>query len=156
MDNTRALKEGLEKTGRFEILSKDIGVPLVAFKLKDSSKHTVFEIADSLRKFGWIVPAYTMPANAEHIAVLRVVVREDFSRSLAERLLSDIDKVLNEIDTLPSRVSMKAAHVTATIDEVVNASEGMVKPGKKSVEEIQREVATYWRNLVERKRTGVC
>ncbi|XP_040366078.1 glutamate decarboxylase 5 isoform X2 [Rosa chinensis] len=156
MDNTRALKEGLEKTGRFEILSKDIGVPLVAFKLKDSSKHTVFEIADSLRKFGWIVPAYTMPANAEHIAVLRVVVREDFSRSLAERLLSDIDKVLNEIDTLPSRVSMKAAHVTPTVDEGVNASEGMVKPGKKSVEEIQREVATYWRNLVERKRTGVC
>lgn len=156
MENAKALKEGLVSTGRFEILSKDIGVPLVAFTLKDSSKHTVFEIADTLRKYGWIVPAYTMPANAEHIAVLRVVVREDFSRSLAERLLSDIDKVLKEIDTLPSRVSMKAAHVSATIDEVVNASEGMVKPAKKSIDEIQKEVATYWKNLVERKRTGAC
>ncbi|KAL6181375.1 hypothetical protein ACLB2K_048030 [Fragaria x ananassa] len=156
MVNARALREGLLSTGRFEILSKDIGVPLVAFTLKDSSKHTVFEIADTLRKYGWIVPAYTMPANAEHIAVLRVVVREDFSRSLAERLLSDIDKVLKEIDTLPSRVSMKAAHVSATVDEVVNASEGMVKPAKKSIEEIQKEVATYWKNLVERKRTGAC
>ncbi|XP_004299488.1 PREDICTED: glutamate decarboxylase 4-like [Fragaria vesca subsp. vesca] len=156
MENARALKEGLLSTGRFKILSKDIGVPLVAFTLKDSSKHTVFEIADTLRKYGWIVPAYTMPANAEHVAVLRVVVREDFSRSLAERLLSDIDKVLKEIDTLPSRVSMKAAHVSATVDEVVNASEGMVNAAKKSIEEIQKEVATYWKNLVERKRTGAC
>ncbi|XP_050378874.1 glutamate decarboxylase-like [Argentina anserina] len=155
MANARALKEGLEKTGRFEIVSKDIGVPLVAFSLKDSSKHTVFEIADTLRKYGWIVPAYTMPANAEHVAVLRVVVREDFSRSLAERLLSDIDKVLKEINTLPSRVSEKSVHVTATVDEVVNASEGMVKPAKKSAVEIQREVATYWKSFVEKKRT-VC
>lgn len=156
MENTRALREGLERTGRFEILSKDIGVPLVAFSLKDSSQHTVFEISDSLRKFGWIVPAYTMPANAEHIAVLRVVVREDFSRSLAERLLSDIDKVLKEIDTLPSRVSTKAAHVTAIVEDVVNTSEGMVKPVKKSAEEIQKAVTSHWKQFVDKKKTGVC
>lgn len=155
-ENTRALREGLEKTGRFEILSKDIGVPLVAFSLKDSSQHTVFEISECLRKFGWIVPAYTMPANAEHIAVLRVVVREDFSRSLAERLLSDIDKVLKEIDTLPSRVSTEAAHVTAIVEDVVNTSEGMVKPVKKSAEEIQKTVTSYWKQFVDKKKTGVC
>lgn len=156
MENTRALREGLKKTGRFEILSKDIGVPLVAFSLKDSSQHTVFEISDGLRKFGWIVPAYTMPANAEHIAVLRVVVREDFSRSLAERLLSDIDKVLKEIDTLPSRVSTKAAHVTAIVEDVVNTSEGMVKPVKKSAEEIQKAVTAHWKQYVDKKKRGVC
>ncbi|KAK9925682.1 hypothetical protein M0R45_022953 [Rubus argutus] len=156
MENTRALREGLKKTGRFEILSKDIGVPLVAFSLKDSSQHTVFEISDGLRKFGWIVPAYTMPANAEHIAVLRVVVREDFSRSLAERLLSDIDKVLKEIDTLPSRVSTKAAHVTAIVEDVVNTSEGMVKPVKKSAEEIQKAVTAHWKQFVDKKKRGVC
>jgi hypothetical protein len=32
-----------------------------------------------------------MPPNAEHIAVLRVVIREDFSRTLAERLVTDIE-----------------------------------------------------------------
>ncbi|KAM2487852.1 hypothetical protein ACFX1W_039722 [Malus domestica] len=157
MENTRLLREGLEKTGRFEILSKDIGVPLVAFSLKDSSKHTVFEVADSLRKFGWIVPAYTMPANAEHVAVLRVVIREDFSRGLAERLVSDIDKVMREIDTLPSHVSSKTAHVTATVDEVVRGSEGVVKPiVHKSATEIEQEVVSRWKELVNGRKTGVC
>lgn len=103
-ENALVLKQGLEKTGRFNILSKDIGVPLVAFSLKDSSYHDEFEVADLLRRFGWIVPAYTMPANAEHVTVLRVVVREDFSRTLAERLVNDIVKVLNELDTLPGKL----------------------------------------------------
>jgi len=129
-DNAKVLKEGLEKTGRFEILSKDIGVPLVAFALKDSSEHTVFEIADMLRKFGWIVPAYTMPADAKHVAVLRVVIREDFSRTIGERLVSQIGEVLKELDTLPSRSSTKAPHIEA--------------------------VVTHWKGYVAEKKTGAC
>ena len=108
-ENMVILKEGLEKTGRFNIISKDMGVPLVAFSLKDNSYHTEFEISDLLRRYGWIVPAYTMPPNAQHITVLRVVIREDFSRNLAERLVSDIKKVLAELNTLPARVTAKLA-----------------------------------------------
>ncbi|KAJ8646897.1 hypothetical protein MRB53_008645 [Persea americana] len=74
MENTRVLREGIEKTGQIDIISKDVGVPPVAFSLKDSSQHSVFEISESLRRFGWIVPAYTMPVDAEHIAVLHVVI----------------------------------------------------------------------------------
>ena len=139
MMNAKVLKEGLEKTGRFSIVSKDIGVPLVAFSLKDGTQYTVFNVSDSLRKFGWIVPAYTMPADAQHVAVLRVVIREDFSRGLAERLISDIDKVLKELDSFPSHVvTTKTAHV------------------KKSEQEIQEEVTKHWKRFVEEKRTGVC
>ena len=74
MENTRVLREGIEKTGQIDIISKDVGVPPVAFSLKDSSQHSVFEISESLRRFGWIVPAYTLPVDAEHIAVLHVVI----------------------------------------------------------------------------------
>ncbi|KAF2538321.1 hypothetical protein F2Q68_00022592 [Brassica cretica] len=49
-ENMVVLREGLEKTGRFNIVSKDEGVPLVAFSLKDSSSHTEFEISDMLRR----------------------------------------------------------------------------------------------------------
>lgn len=150
MENARVLKEGLEETGRFEIVSKDIGVPLVAFSLKDSSKHTVFEIAETLRRFGWIIPAYTMPANAQHIAVLRVVIREDFSRSLADRLITDIKKVLAEIEMLPSR------HATIAQATVVKTDEGDPVV-KKSVLETQKEIITCWKNMVNRKKTnGIC
>lgn len=101
--NAMVLKRGLEASGRFNIVSKDNGVPLVAFSLKDRSRHDEFEVSDSLRRFGWIVPAYTMPPDAQHVIVLRVVVREDFSCTLAERLVSDIKKVLHELDALPPK-----------------------------------------------------
>ncbi|CAN1121601.1 Glutamate decarboxylase [Linum perenne] len=88
--NTKVLKLGLEKTVRFEIVSKEIKVLLVAFLLKANNRHTKFEFEDLLRRFMWIVSAYMMPADAQHITVLRVVVREDFLRGLAERLVQDI------------------------------------------------------------------
>jgi glutamate decarboxylase len=150
------LKEGIEKTGRFDIVSKDVGVPLVAFSLKDSSKYTVFQIAENLWRFGWILPAYTMPPNAQHIAVLRVVIREDFSRTLAERLVTDIDRVLKEMDQLPSHVSITAGHVTATVGETQDDNGGR-KHVQKSVSETQLlEVINTWKRFVDRKRTGVC
>ncbi|KAH7656144.1 Glutamate decarboxylase protein [Dioscorea alata] len=148
-ENAKALKEGLEKTGKFEIVSKDIGVPLVAFSLKDSSMHTVFDIADNLRRFGWIVPAYTMPANAEHIAVLRVVIREDFSRSLAERLITDIQKVLADLDHRATKIVTSVSLETAK-----NADVAVVK---KTVEETEQEIISHWKSLVNKKKTsGVC
>jgi len=154
--NARVLKEGIKKTGRFDIVSKDVGVPLVAFSLKDSSKYTVFQIAENLWRFGWILPAYTMPPNAQHIAVLRVVIREDFSRTLAERLVTDIDRVLKEMDQLPSHVSITAGHVTATVGETQDGNGGR-KHIQKSVSETQLlEVINTWKRFVDRKRTGVC
>ncbi|CAI0627150.1 unnamed protein product [Linum tenue] len=142
MENMRVLKEGLEKTGRIEIVSKDVGVPLVAFSLKDNSSHDEFEIADLLRRYGWIVPAYTMPADAQHVTVLRVVIREDFSRTLAERLVNDIQKVLHDLDMLPSKMKAK-----------------MEMAGKKTEMETQREVTTLWKKFVmerKNKSSGVC
>ncbi|KAK9115731.1 hypothetical protein Sjap_014678 [Stephania japonica] len=151
IENAKALREGIEKMGRFEIVSKEVGVPLVACALKDSSQHTVFEISENLRRFGWIIPAYTMPADAEHVAVLRVVIREDFTRGLAERLVSDIEKVLKELDTMPSRAVTKTAHVTA----VVNETEG--GKVKKTAAETEREIFTHWRGLANRNKVnGVC
>ena len=87
----------------------------MAFALKDSSKYTVFQLSESLRKFGWIVPAYTMPADAQHVVVLRVVVREDFSRGLADRLISHVEEVVKELDSL---MANGASHVDAVVEAV--------------------------------------
>ncbi|OMO59899.1 Shikimate kinase [Corchorus capsularis] len=134
-ENMRVLKEGLEKTERFNIISKDTGVPLVAFSLKDNTRHNEFEVSDFLRRFGWIVPAYTMPPDAQHVTVLRVVIREDFSRTLAERLVADIGKVLHELDHLPGRLSG-------------DLSVGVAAAPKKSALETQREITAVWRNTI--------
>ncbi|KAK6153237.1 hypothetical protein DH2020_012876 [Rehmannia glutinosa] len=153
MENARLLKEGITKTGHFEILSKDIGVPLVAFSLKDSSRYTVFQISESLRRFGWIVPAYTMPPNAEHIVVLRIVIREDFSHTLAERLVFDIEKVVKEFDELPPHASVKTAHVTL---DNLHRDKGDSLNMQKSIAESQKEICSYWRRISDKKTSGVC
>ncbi|KAK6119936.1 hypothetical protein DH2020_046320 [Rehmannia glutinosa] len=141
-ENAMVVKAGLEKTGRFNIVSKDQGVPLVAFSLKDHSRHTEFEVSDMLRRYGWIVPAYTMPADAQHVTVLRVVIREDFSRTLAERLVLDIEKVLHDLDTLPSRVVEKLATVAP------EEGEGHHAVVKRTAIEVQKEIAAAWKKLV--------
>lgn len=97
-ENAKLLREEIGKLGLFNVVSKDTGVPVVALSLKDSSKYTVFQISDQLRRFGWYVPAYTMPPDAEHIAAIRVVIREEFSQGLAERFVSDIKMVIKELE----------------------------------------------------------
>jgi glutamate/tyrosine decarboxylase-like PLP-dependent enzyme len=47
-DNVAALREGIKKMGHFNVVSKDTGLPLVAFALNDSSRYTVFEVIESL------------------------------------------------------------------------------------------------------------
>ncbi|TVU46801.1 hypothetical protein EJB05_06364, partial [Eragrostis curvula] len=76
-ENAMVLEDGIRKTGRFDVVSKGDGVPLVAFSLKDCGfGYDAFGVSDMLRRrFGWIVPAYAMPPDAQHVTVLRVVVR---------------------------------------------------------------------------------
>lgn len=58
------------------------------------SQFSVFDVSRRLREFGWLVPAYTFPANREDLAVLRVVCRSGFSLDLADRLVDDLGKLL--------------------------------------------------------------
>lgn len=152
--NAKVLTDGIANMGRFDIVSKDVGVPVVAFSLRDSSKYTVFEVSEHLRRFGWIVPAYTMPPDAEHIAVLRVVIREDFSHSLAERLVSDIEKILTELDTQPSRLPTISARVTA--EEVQNDKGDGFHQFHTDIVETQKDIIKHWRRIAGKKTSGVC
>ncbi|KAL3510282.1 hypothetical protein ACH5RR_029683 [Cinchona calisaya] len=104
MENAKLLQHNLKQTGHFDIISKEKGLPLVAFTFKDKNKSLAFELSKALRHHGWIVPAYTMPANVEHIAVLRVVVREDLGRQLIEKLFSHISSALFELSETTNSV----------------------------------------------------
>jgi len=97
MMNAHYLRERLVETGLFDIHDKG-HMPLVAFTLKDASKFTVFDIQDMLRKDGWIVPAYTCPRGAEHLAILRVVVKQNFSHDMCNLLLRDLMRAIEELE----------------------------------------------------------
>ncbi|KAK3321179.1 pyridoxal phosphate-dependent transferase [Cercophora scortea] len=87
------LSDSLESLG-FIIMSKKSGegLPLVAFRLtpQEDRNYDEFALAHQLRVRGWVVPAYTMAPHTEHLKMLRVVVREDFTRSRCDALIKDI------------------------------------------------------------------
>jgi glutamate decarboxylase len=104
MSNLRStagyLAERLIKLDHFTLLSDSHSLPLVAFRLSEPRPYTVFDISERLRAHGWIVPAYHLPANAENVSLLRVVVREHFSRDMADMLLDDLTHVLARLETV--------------------------------------------------------
>jgi len=86
-DIATGLSREIAKLGPFELISDGSAIPVFAFKLRDGLPYSVYDLSDKLRQSGWQVPAYTMPEGAENVAVLRVVVREGFSRDLADEML---------------------------------------------------------------------
>jgi len=110
--NAQYITERLEETGKVNMLSKLGDLPVVTFALKDSSRVTVFDISARLRQRGWIMPAYTMAADAQDIAVLRIVVREGFSRDMADLLLDDIFRLVAEAEKAPSATTTRATAKT--------------------------------------------
>jgi glutamate decarboxylase len=66
-------------------------LPLVAFKLSGQHPYDEFDVAAQLAaERGWMVPAYTLPPNAEHVKVMRVLVKETLGHSLTTTLGKDI------------------------------------------------------------------
>ena len=95
--------------GPFEIVyGGHGGIPAVAWKLREGVDwpFTLFDIADRLRASGWQVPAYTLPADREDLAVQRIVVRHGFSRDLANLLLDDYRRALAHLGVHPHSVPL--------------------------------------------------
>ncbi len=101
MDNAQYLEKQLSDSGYFEILTDANFLPTVVVKLINDQTFTAYHISDQLRKNGWIVPAYSLPLHADHIVVLRMVIKENFSRDLAEKLLNDILAAIDYLQKNP-------------------------------------------------------
>ena len=94
----------IAKMGPFELIYGGRGgIPALAWKLREGEEHpfTLFDLADRLRVTGWQVPAYTLPANRQDLAIQRILVRHDFSRDLANLFLDDYRRALVHLDTHP-------------------------------------------------------
>ncbi|KAJ9222049.1 hypothetical protein DTO169C6_5678 [Paecilomyces variotii] len=78
------------------------GLPLVAFRLDPTKDHVFdeFAIAHQLRERGWVVPAYTMAPHSEALKLMRVVVREDFTKARCDSLVQDIKLALQVLEAM--------------------------------------------------------
>jgi len=97
------LSSSLKAQG-FIIMSKGSGegLPLVAFRLppQEDRNYDEFALAHQLRVRGWVVPAYTMAPHTNNLKMLRVVVREDFTKSRCDSLIADIKLSQNLLEQM--------------------------------------------------------
>jgi glutamate decarboxylase len=100
-DTAMYLSSEIAAMGPFEVVSDGSAIPVLAFKVRDPSRFTVFHVSDRLRMGGWQVPAYTMPENATDVAVLRIVVREGFGKDLAGALLAALKQAVAHLGEFP-------------------------------------------------------
>jgi glutamate decarboxylase len=93
-ENARQLGEKLREMGRFELIGTDEEqLPLVAFRLADDEAFDEFDIAWQLSaERGWMVPAYTLPPNAQDVTIMRALVKETLSREHVDTLARDIQE----------------------------------------------------------------
>lgn len=108
----RRIAKGVEQVGPYRLLSDGSELPVFAFTLEPEVKnYSVFDVSDRLRELGWLVPAYTFPANREDLSVLRVVVRAGMSVDMADLFLDGLRKQTDSLQALatplPDRVEAR-------------------------------------------------
>jgi len=102
-DNAMYLAEEIAKLGPFQLITDGSELPVFAFSLKQGTgNYTVYDLSDRLRDRGWLVPAYSFPENREDLSALRVVVKNGFSRDLADLLLADLRRHIDYLEQLKS------------------------------------------------------
>jgi glutamate decarboxylase len=91
--NTRLLAERLVDIGAFRLVGdqSEEQLPLVAFQLAEEHNFDEFDIASQLAAArGWMVPAYTLPPNADHVKIMRALVKLTLGHSLVTTLADDV------------------------------------------------------------------
>jgi len=98
VDNAKYLADKFIETGYFETLNPTQMLPVVAVKLKGEHPFTLYMLSDKLRERGWIIPAYSLPPNATNIILMRVVVRQNFSRDMIDILITDMINACKKLE----------------------------------------------------------
>jgi len=139
LKNARTLSRALERSGYFAVLSDihrlvggsgdttarsanegdvelyEPGLPVVAFRFSDDfqQKHPDIRqkwIQTLLRTKGWIVPNYDLAPDLSQVDILRVVVKENFTEALLDRLVADIIEITEDLTNQSS-----SAHALSTL-----------------------------------------
>ena len=99
-ENAQALADRLKADGNFELIGEgEEQLPLVTWRLAGGHDYDEFDLAWQLSaERGWMVPAYTLPPNAEKVKVLRALVKETLSRNQVEKLADDISEACDTLE----------------------------------------------------------
>lgn len=103
------LSNEIEKLGPFEIIyGGKGGIPALSWKLKEDANvnFTLYDFGDRLRMRGWLVPAYSMPANRTDLVIQRILVKHGFSYDMGNLLIEDMKRALEHFEKHPVSIAL--------------------------------------------------
>ena len=104
MEIAKYIHKEIAKMAPFVNYSEEVVNPLFIWYLKpdyaQKAKWTLYDLQDKLSQSGWMIPAYTLPETLESYIVMRAVVRQGFSRDMADMLLGDIKTAIHSLEKL--------------------------------------------------------
>lgn len=113
MGNASYLASRLQESGEFKVMNSANHIPVVTFSFAKDEDFTLFDLSYRVRERGWIVPAYSLPPHAEEVTIMRVVVRENFTRDMVDLFVEDLlnaKKALREGSVKTSQRSAREGH----------------------------------------------
>jgi glutamate decarboxylase len=112
-DTAMYLSSKISELGPYELLSDGSELPVFFFRLKpDVTNYTVYDVSAKMRERGWQVPAYTLPADLEDVAGLRVVIRNGFGHDLAELFFDDLARSTEFLESLSTKLPTDPSNAT--------------------------------------------
>jgi glutamate decarboxylase len=106
-DTAMYLSSAIANLAPFELISNGSDLPVFAFKLKEDFKtFNLYTLSEAMREQGWQVPAYTLPKDLEQTVVMRIVVKENFSRDMAESFLEGLNRQVDKLSGVGNNQSI--------------------------------------------------
>ena len=98
--NAKFLAHRLKGIGPFQLIGEDEPqLPLAAFNIAEDVPYDEFDIAWQVAaERGWMLPAYSMPPNAESVNMLRALVKLNLSHELVHVLADDIAQACETLE----------------------------------------------------------
>ena len=91
--NTRALARRIEEIGEFRLIGRATRSSCRSSPSSSTGEHDYdeFDVASQLAaERGWMVPAYTLPPDADHVTIMRALVKLTLGHTLATTLADDL------------------------------------------------------------------
>ena len=110
-DTAMYLSAEISQMGPYELMSDGSQLPVFFFRLKpEVANYTVYDVSAKMRERGWQVPAYSLPDNLSDVSGLRVVIRNGFSRDMAELFLADLTRATEFLEGLSTTLPHDPSH----------------------------------------------
>lgn len=114
MEIAKYIWSEIAKFPQFRNYAQEVVNPLFIWHLDQeydkSAKWTLYDLQDKLKQYGWMVPAYTLPASLEDIVVMRVVIKQGFTRDMADMMLADMRSAVAELEQLAYPTNSRIAY----------------------------------------------